>query len=60
MTHQAQRLADLSIAYIARQEDGEKLWADLKQNLRQARVMRRYCACMRLCGWLQKKIKELA
>ena len=61
MTHQAQRFAELSIAFATRQEEAEKLWAGLKRDiLHQPELTRRYCACLRLCGWLQKKIKESA
>lgn len=61
MSHKVQRLAELSLAFATRQEEAEKLWTELKQNiLHQPEVMRRYCACLRLCGWLQKKIKEAA
>lgn len=61
MSHHVQRLAELSLAFATRQRHAEKLWAELKQDiLYQPELTRRYCACLRLCGWIQKRINALA
>ena len=60
MTPHAKRLAELSLALAAREEQCFLLWTELKRDiLHQPDVMRRYCACLRLCGWMQRKIRRL-
>ena len=61
MNHQAQRIAELASALASREQQAEELWAELKQDiLHQPDLTRKYCACLRLCGWIQKRIKAFA
>ncbi len=51
----------LALAYAARCKQAMEMWMELKSDhMNQPKLMRRYCACLRLCGWLQKQIKSLA
>lgn len=57
MNHRAQRIAELASALASREKQAEELWAELKKDiLHQPELTRKYCACLRLCEWIQKQL----
>lgn len=55
-----EKKAVYAVALEERDKDAMRLWKRLEGDTKfeNKKALRRYSACLRLCAWLQKKIKE--
>ena len=53
--------SDIATALARRSLQGHDLWLEVRGDTKFARTraLRRYAACMRLCHWLQQKLKTV-